>query len=300
MMVSSSDRYTNYDPWAWLYNQSEAYLSLQGVLPILEKLLLPYVPEKGQILDLCCGTGQVAQQLILKRYQVTGLDSSEKMLHHARENAPQGTFILADACFFEVPPTFDAVVSTDSSLNHIMSLEELKQVFRNVYNSLKSNGLFLFDLGLEDRYRNIQIDNGELQQNYAWTVGETYDREHETGTFTITLFQPTQQVSNKETDTNLVNMNSSIQHLKCFIYNRVLRLLRPSLLKHFINRDWQPSSMTFPVKPYTKIDIQAALEAVGFMKVSIYDFRGKISAATNTQYAYFVAHKSKDASLTEL
>lgn len=292
-MVSSSDRdrYTDYDPWAWLYNQSEANLALQGLMPLLEKLLLPLVPEKGQILDLCCGTGQVAQQLILRGYQVTGLDGSEKMLHYARENAPQGAFILADARCFEFPSTFDAVVSTDSSLNHIMSLEELKQVFHNVYISLKSNGLFLFDLGLENRYRNIEVDNGELQQDYAWTVGETYDKEHKTGTFTITLFQPTQQGLNKKVDARIANRSTSIRPLKCFIYNRLLRPLQPSLLQHFINKDWQPSAMTFSVKPYTKTEVQATLEAVGFTQVGIYNFRGKISAPTNTQHAYFVAHK---------
>lgn len=295
-MVSSSDRYTDYDPWAWLYNQSEAHLALQDIRPLLEKLLLPYIPKKGQILDLCCGTGQIAQQLILKGYQVTGLDGSEKMLHYARKNAPQGTFILADARSFRLLPTFDAVISTDSSLNHIMSLDELKQVFRNVYAVLKNDGLFLFDLGLEDRYRNIQINDGELQQNYAWTVGETYDREQKTGSFSITLFQPAQPNSGKA----MTNGNTLIQRLKCFFYNRILRPLQPSILLRLIDEDWQSSTMTFSVKPYAKTDVQAALESVGFTQVDIYDDRGKALAPTNTQYAYFMAYKLSDDSHNEL
>lgn len=291
-MISSSDRYTDYDPWAWLYNQSEADLALQELMPLLEKLLLPRVPEKGQVLDLCCGTGQIAQQLILKGYQVTGLDGSEKMLHYARENAPQGTFILADARSFHLSPTFDAVISTDSSLNHIMSLDELKQVFRNVYAALKDGGLFLFDLGLENRYRNIQINDGELQQNYAWIVGETYDREQKTGSFTITLFQPPQPNSGKA----MTSGNSLIQRLKCLIYNRILRPLRPSILLQLIAKDWQPSTMTFAVKPYAKTDVQATLEATGFTQVGIYDDRGKTLVPTNTQHAYFMAYKPSDDS----
>lgn len=289
--MSSENRYTDYDPWAWLYNQSEAHLAVQRVMPLLERWLLPHLPENGQILDLCCGTGQVAQQLILKGYQITGLDGSEKMLHYAREQAPQGTFILEDARSFQLPPTFDAVLSTDSSLNHIMSLEELKQVFCNVYAALKSNGLFLFDLGLENRYRNIKVNDGELQQDYAWTVGETYDRENATGTFTVTLFQPTQQKPDKKLDKKITNRGTSIQRLKCLIYNRILRPFQPSILPQLIDKNWQPSAMTFSVKPYAKIDIQAALEDIGFTQVSIYDFRGKVSAPTNTQYAYFVARK---------
>jgi len=295
-VISSENRYTDYDPWAWLYNQSEANLALQGLMPLLEKLLLPHLPEKGQILDLCCGTGQVAQQLILKGYQVTGLDGSEKMLHYARENAPQGTFILADARSFQLSPTFDAVISTDSSLNHIMSLDELKQVFCNVYAALKNGGLFLFDLGLENRYRNIQVDNGELQQNYAWTVGETYDREQKIGSFTITLFQPPQPNSGKV----VTSGDTLIQRLKRLIYNRILRPLQPSILLQLIDKSWQPSTMTFTVKPYAKTDVQAALEAVGFTQVDIYDDRGKALAPANTQCAYFMAYKSSDDSRNEL
>ncbi|MBW4550123.1 MAG: class I SAM-dependent methyltransferase [Aphanocapsa sp. GSE-SYN-MK-11-07L] len=282
--------YTSYDDWAWLYNQSEAQLALQGLLPLLEKLLLPSLPEHGQILDLCCGTGQVAQQLTLKGYQVTGVDSSEKMLHYARENISQGTFILEDVRSFKSSPTFDAAICTDSSLNHMMSLEELKQVFCNVYAALKEKGLFLFDLGLENRYRNITVSDGELQEKYAWIVGETYNPEDKTGTFTITVFQPTSQKS----DPKIAIAATLIQRLKCLVYNRALRQLQPSILLQLINKDWKPSAIKFSVKPYTIAEVQAALTEVGFTQVGIYDFRGKVTAPTNTQYAYFMARKPGD------
>jgi SAM-dependent methyltransferase len=285
--MSSADRYTEYDPWAWLYNRSEAHLALKEVLPILEKLLLRQLPETGQILDLCCGTGQVSQQLILKGYQVVGLDGSEKMLHYARGNAPGGTFILGDARSFQLPATFDAAISTDSSLNHMMSLEELKQVFCNVYTALKNNGLFLFDLGLENRYRTIEVNDGEFQDEYAWTVGETYNPEDKTGTFTITIFQPPQQNLNKQA----AQSNSALQRLKRSLYNHVLRQVNPSILLQWIDQDWQPSAITFSVKPYTQAEVKSALETVGFTQVGIYDHKGNRAAPTNTQSAYFVARK---------
>jgi SAM-dependent methyltransferase len=223
------------------------------------------------------------------------------MLHYARENAPQGKFVLEDARSFEFSPTFDAVISTDSSLNHIMSLDELKQVFSNVYAALKNKGIFLFDLGLENRYSNIKVDNGELQSEYAWMVGETYDRESKTGTFTITLFQPNSQIQSNsqslEPNSQILepknkSLGISIHPLKCFIYNHILRPLKPSLLPQFIDKDWTPSTLTFSVKPYAKQDVQAALEEVGFTQIGIYDFRGNVAAPTNTQSAYFVACKS--------
>lgn len=283
--MSSENRYTDYDPWAWLYNRSEAHLACQRFLPILEKLLLPHLREREQILDLCCGTGQLTQQLLSRGYQVTGLDGSEKMLHYARENAPNAQFILGDARSFEFSSNFDAVICTDSALNHIMSLEELKSVFHNVYTALKEDGLFLFDLGLEKRYRNIPVNDGELENEYAWTVGETYNPDEKTGTFTITIFQPVSENS------GIKQRSSILKQLKRLAYNNFLRFTKPSTLLHLVSKDWQPSEITFSVKPYTKAEILSALEAVGFTSMNIYNSKGKLATPQQDRYAYFVARK---------
>ena len=285
--MTTATRYTDYDPWAWLYNQSEAHLAIARIMPALDKLLFPHLPENGRILDLCCGTGQVSHQLTLRGYQVTGLDGSEKMLHYARKNAPQVQFVLDDARSFIFPSSFDATICTDSSLNHIMSLEDLKRVFQNTYATLKDGGLFLFDLGLEDRYHNIDITDGELQANYAWTVGETYDLESKTGTFTITLFQPiAPNVNSKK-----ANSNSVSQRLKRFVYNRILRALRPAALHSFLDKNWQPSPITFSVRSYARAEVTEVLEAVGFSQVCTYNFQGKTTRPDETKYAYFSARK---------
>lgn len=285
--MSSENRYTDYDPWAWLYNKSEAHLAYQRLLPSLEKLLFPHLSQGAEILDLCCGTGQVTQQLLSKGYQVIGLDGSEKMLHYARENAPSGQFILGDARFFEFPSTFDAVICTDTALNHIMSLEELKSVFCNVHAALKENGIFLFDLGLEKRYGNIPINDGEFQKEYAWTVGETYNLEQKIGTFTITIFQP----NNNNTDERLTQRILIIRDLKRMIYNKLLRHIQPSTLLQLIDKNWQASKITFSVKPYSKIEVQLALEEVGFALVNVYTLNAKSAASQEDKYAYFVACK---------
>lgn len=45
--MSLENRYTDYDPWAWLYNKSEAHIACQRLLPSLKKLLLPHLPESA-------------------------------------------------------------------------------------------------------------------------------------------------------------------------------------------------------------------------------------------------------------
>ncbi|MEM8722526.1 MAG: class I SAM-dependent methyltransferase [Cyanobacteria bacterium P01_G01_bin.39] len=286
--ISTENRYTDYDPWAWLYNQSEAHLAARRILPIIEKLLIPNITNGTKIFDLCCGTGQLSQELIARGYQVVGLDGSEQMLHYARQNAPKAELILDDARSFELPSnSFDAVICTDSALNHIMSLEELKQVFSNVYSVLQADGLFLFDLGLENRYSNIAVADGEMQKDYAWTVGETYNREEKVGTFTITMFKPDNEKQAQKS--NL--LTSSIQNLKRVIYNKFLRYIKPAALLKLIKRDWQSSTMKFSVKPHAKTDIQSALAEAGFTAIEIYDSQSKLAKPEEDQEAYFVARK---------
>ena len=42
--------------------------------------------ENKSVLDLCCGTGQLAVHFLDRGYRVTGIDSSENMLYYARES----------------------------------------------------------------------------------------------------------------------------------------------------------------------------------------------------------------------
>jgi SAM-dependent methyltransferase len=187
--MSSTTLFTSYDPFARIYNESWAPDVCQKALPPLEKLLLPHLLEGAKILDLCCGSGQVTQQLLKKGYQVTGIDGSEEMLSYARINASGGKFILDDARFFKLPATFDAVVSM-GALNYVMTLEELAGVFRNVYAALLENGWFLFNIFLEEEYQSGWNGgmSGDVKDDYAWAVQQSYNPENKIGQLNITIF----------------------------------------------------------------------------------------------------------------
>jgi len=181
--------YSDYDPFAWVYNRHWGNTFTQPALHGLEMLVFPHLPAKARILDLCCGTGQLAQALIACGYQVTGLDMSEEMLRFARENAPAGEFIVGDARSFKLPDVYHAVVSAFDSLNHIMTLEELTSVFRNVYATLRPGGLFLFDLNMEEGYRISWHDSfGIVEDDHVCVVHSSYLPEERTAQFDTTIF----------------------------------------------------------------------------------------------------------------
>ena len=80
--------YTAYDPFAWLYNRHWKGRFHPVAMAVMEKILLPRLPDGARILDLCCGPGWLADVLSKRGYRVTGLDGSAEMLRYARENAP--------------------------------------------------------------------------------------------------------------------------------------------------------------------------------------------------------------------
>ena len=182
--------YSSYDPFAWIYNKHWGNSFLPVVLPILDNLVLTKLPENARILDLCCGTGQMAEKLKTMGYRVTGIDGSPEMLSYARKNAPGVEFLHADARSYQLPHKYHAVVSVFDSLNHIMSTRELGAVFRSAYNALRSGGLFMFDLNTEAGY--IYEWNGDftiVEDDHVCVVRDTYHQKAGIADFDATVFR---------------------------------------------------------------------------------------------------------------
>lgn len=181
--------YAGYDPLARVYNEDWALGVLTETLPALEKLMLPNLVKDAHILDVGCGTGQLAQKLIEKGYKITGIDASEGMLSYARENVPDAKLVLNDARFIDFSPTFDAVISI-GAFNHVMSLEELTSVFHNVYHALLDNSIFLLYLFLEEEYQ-LNWDGkitGNVKEDYAWAARNSYNSETKIASINLTIF----------------------------------------------------------------------------------------------------------------
>src|SRR5207245_11645564 len=109
-------------------------------------LLLGRLPTKARILDLCCGTGQLAKSLSSEGFDVKGIDGSPEMLRFARKNAPECKFILADARNFDLEKSVDCVVSAYDSLNHILNISKLKRSLAQTHNASKPSGIIIFVL----------------------------------------------------------------------------------------------------------------------------------------------------------
>lgn len=97
-------------------------------------------------MDLACGTGVLCEFLHKQGIEASGMDFSEGMIAIARENNPNLSYDVADMTLYRPDRYFDLVTCTGDALNHIMSITDVEQIFRNVHGYLNDGGHFIFDL----------------------------------------------------------------------------------------------------------------------------------------------------------
>ena len=103
---------------------------------------------QGNVLDVACGTGDMAVSLVERGCTVTGVDISEEMLAIARQKAPMVTFMIADAEHLPFPDaSFDAVTCAFGVRNFV----HLEQGLNEMLRVLKPGGqLVILELATPD------------------------------------------------------------------------------------------------------------------------------------------------------
>jgi SAM-dependent methyltransferase len=123
-----------------------------------------------RVLDLGCGTGQVARYFLDHGYQVTGIDLSEAMLEIAQVRSRkyvetgQARFLQGDATVFTLDERVGLVVSTYDALNHLENFEALGRSFQSVRRTIEDDGLLVFDLNTQKglrRWNSITVEDAE-------------------------------------------------------------------------------------------------------------------------------------------
>ena len=127
------------------YNHSAEALSayFQGIGARTEDIELAFhlsgIP-KPKVIEIGCGDGRDAKEIVASAGWYLGFDISENMVELAEKNVPEGMFEVADAVSFTYPPDID-IVFAFASLLHI-DKTELETVFYKVAESLKPGGIF--------------------------------------------------------------------------------------------------------------------------------------------------------------
>jgi SAM-dependent methyltransferase len=109
----------------------------------------------ARVLDLCCGQGRHAVELVRRGFRVTGLDLSEHLLGLAHQRAEAAgvevEFVQRDMRDIPWDNEFDAVVNLFTSFGYLESDEEDQRVLNAVRRALRPGGGLLIDHINRDR-----------------------------------------------------------------------------------------------------------------------------------------------------
>jgi SAM-dependent methyltransferase len=105
---------------------------------------------RGDILELGCGTGKHAEQLVRLGYCVQGIDLSPSMVQIARQRAPADLatrlqFNVGDARSTRLATRFDAVISLFHVVSYQSTNDDLAAMLATAAAHLKVGGVFVFD-----------------------------------------------------------------------------------------------------------------------------------------------------------
>lgn len=166
------------------------------------------VNTKSRVLDIACGSGRHSLELARRGFEVTGFDLSEFLINEAKKGLKESVekdlkvkFIIKDMRYFNFKESFDIAVNIFTSFGYFDNDEENFRVIKNVSDSLKKGGYFVFDF----------INKKYLEKNI---VPYSIDRK---GKFTIK--------QNRRIENDFVIKEISIKKGKVELeFNEVLRL----------------------------------------------------------------------------
>lgn len=155
------------DHWnASLYDGKHAFVSQYG-----NSLVQLLAPKEGErILDLGCGTGDLANTLFEDGAEVVGVDKSENMVKLATSKYPHIPFTVRDATKLTFQNEFDAVFS-NATLHWVHPPKEAVQC---IYKSLKHGGRLVAEFGGKG---NVQTITDEIIQQIK-NAGFEYLKKH--------------------------------------------------------------------------------------------------------------------------
>ena len=140
----------SYNNLALVYDKLMEDIDYQAWANYLDQLICKYEAPGKELIDLGCGTGSISLKLAQKGYNVLGIDYSEEMLSQADQKFRENNIVIPlyhqDIRQFVMDRNVDIVISTFDTLNYILDEKDIERTFKNVFEVLKKDALFIFDI----------------------------------------------------------------------------------------------------------------------------------------------------------
>lgn len=179
-----------YSKFAKIYDSLMDDVPYKKIAEIIGSKIKKHNIENKIVLDLACGTGTLTKELSRKGYELIGADLSYDMLERAKEKNPDVLFLNQSMDDFELYGTVGTIVCSLDSVNYLLEEESLYKMFELCNNYLEPDGLLIFDINTEYKFKKILANNIYTFDNdevfYIWE--NDYAEEEKLCDFYLTFF----------------------------------------------------------------------------------------------------------------
>jgi SAM-dependent methyltransferase len=106
------------------------------------------LPEKAEILDLGCGSGEPISQFFIERgFSLTGIDYAEPMIEIARQRYPESRWLVADMRSLNLETRFHGIIAWHSFFH--LNPAEQPPTLELMARHLKPGGILMLTVGHE-------------------------------------------------------------------------------------------------------------------------------------------------------
>ena len=166
----------------------------------------------GLVVDLGCGSGVWARELVDAGYDVMGIDRSSAMLAIARRRVPEGKF-LARSFYDARLPHCQAVTAIGEAFNYsgagYGAERALDELLERIHAALSPGGVLIFDVRQPARRRGITtLQRFSLAEDWAVLVEASEDSERGELTRAITTFRRVSQLYRRSEETHVMRLLS--------------------------------------------------------------------------------------------
>ncbi len=136
---------------------SNLYTNLSSVYEAMYKSFIDYEAEYifysdillsyrcKSVLEIGCGSGNLASRFVHNGFDYIGMDLSEEMLALAKKNNLDAVFVKEDMRNFSLQKKIEACIITGRTISYLLTNDDVADTFKAINNNLKTDGIVSFD-----------------------------------------------------------------------------------------------------------------------------------------------------------
>ncbi len=146
---------------------AEKFNNIGARIDDIEKGFSYIKKSNPKVVEIGCGNGRDAKEIIKHTSDYLGIDISEEMIKIAKEYAPDGKFEIADVEDYIFPKNTDIIFSFASLLHS--NKDNVKKILERSHESLNERGIFFISLKYGDYQEKTKKDEFGIRIYYFYT-----------------------------------------------------------------------------------------------------------------------------------